>query len=348
MRAHSRRRAGTVAAVAWVALAGMPLRAQVRGTVTNATTGEPAPGVALTLSTFSGGMRPVEEARSGPDGSFAFTKPLPEVPPGQPFRGAIRAEHEGIGYTEILGSDTAGDGDVRITVYSVQETGIPPPQVRVVLFQPEQGRLQVHELYQIVNDSDSPVTYSSEEGTLRFHLPEAAGGQVDVSGTGPAGMPLRSSALPAGDPGTYKVDFPLKPGDNRIDLSYSVPHEDGGEFLVRSVYPGMQTRVAAPEGVEVSGEGLSPLGQEPSTRASTYLLADAGEAALSIRGEGRLPSGSPSGGSGQADISIQPAPVASELFWLVGLSALILGAGFLHLLKSEHPTGRGAPSEERG
>ncbi len=346
-RRARRHGAGWLAGWAVVAAFAMPASGQVQGTVVNATTGQPAAGVDLTLSTFSGGMRPLEEVQSGADGRFAFTRNLPAVSRDQPFQGAIRAEYEGIGYTEILGSDSAND-NIRITVYSVQSTEIPPPDVRVLLFQPDGEQLQVHELYQLVNDSDSPVTYSSEDGTLRFHLPSAAEGQVDVSGTGPAGMPLQSSALPAGDAGIYKVDFPLKPGDNRIDLSYSVPHEDGGEFTVRSLYPEMQTRVAAPEGVEISGEGLTPLGQEPTTRASTYLLSASGDVTLSIAGQGRLSSGASGSPSGQSEISIEPAPVAKELLWIIILAALILGTGYLHLLKSKLPTDRGAFRNGKG
>ena len=79
----------------------------------------------------------------------------------------------------------------------------------------------LRESFQFVNASSPPVTYSSAAGTLNFYLPPEAGGGVDVSGTGPAGMPLRSTALPAGPDNIYKVDFPLKPGENRIDLQYA-------------------------------------------------------------------------------------------------------------------------------
>ncbi len=349
MRAPRASRAAEVRPLAWIVLASLaaPLSAQVRGTVVNATAGQPAAGVALTLSTFSGGMRPIEEARSKADGSFAFSKRLPAVASGQPFQGAIRAEHEGVGYTEILGSDALHD-DVRITVYSVQAEDIPPPAVRVLLLQPDGSRLQIHELYQFVNDSDRPVTYSSDGGTLRFHLPSEAGGQVDVSGTGPAGMPLRSSALQTDNPDLYKVDFPIKPGVNRIDVTYSVPHADGGEFTVRSFYPATETRIAAPEGVQIAGEGLTAMGQEPTTRASTYLLEGAGDVALVISGQGQLRSGTFDNEAGQADVSVEPAPVARELRWLLVLAILILGTGFLHLLNSSRPADHGASGAGKG
>ncbi len=349
MPVHRTRQRAVDRLIGWIVLATLiaPLSAEVRGTVVNATTGQPAVGVALTLSTFSGGMRPIKEVQSGADGSFTFTKELPSVAAGQPFQGAIRAEYEGIGYTEILGSDSAHD-NIRITVYSVQSEDIPPPEVRVLLFQPDGSQLEVHELYQFVNDSDRPVTYSSEDGSLRFHLPAEAGGEAEVSATGPAGMPLRSSALPTDDPDIYKVDFPIKPGENRIDISYRVPHEDGGTFTVRSLYPTMQTRVAAPAGVQIGGEGLTDMGQEPTTKASTYLLSSTEDVALAISGQGRLRSGASGASSGQSEISIEPAPVARELLWLSVLAVLILSTGYLHLLRSRLPADRGAGPGGKG
>lgn len=324
-----------------------PAGAQVRGTVTNGTNSSPAAGVALTLSSFSQGMTPVEEVLSGDDGRFAFTKDLPQVSPGQPFAGAIRAEVDGIGYTEILSSESLGE-EVSVTVYSASAANLPAPLNRVVILEPSGGELRVHDGYQFLNDSSPPVTYSSEEGTLRFHLPAEADGKVEVSGRGPARMPLPSTALPAGEGGLYKVDFPLKPGESQLDIAYTVPYEDGMEFAVRSAYPGSITRVGAPEGVDVSGPGVTPMGQEPTTRASLYLLADEPAVTLTITGQGRLTRSSSGAGSGQAEISIQPAPVASELAWIIGLAVLILCLGFFHLLGSRLPADSGDLQREGG
>ena len=232
-------------------------------------------------------------------------------------------------------------------MYSTNAADLPSPG-RVVILEPSEGELRVHEGYQFVNDSSPPVTYSSEEGTLRFYLPEAAGGQVEVSGRGPAGMPLPSTALPAAEPDLYTVDFPLKPGENAINLSYTVPYTDGMQFTVRSAYPGSMTRVGAPEGVEVAGPEVVSAGQEPTTRASIYVLPDVPEVALTISGLGQLRTSSSAASSGQADISIEPAPVASELAWILVLAVLIFGIGFFHLLGSKLPDGHDGPRHEKG
>lgn len=337
----------TAAAAAAIAALAPQLALAVGGTVVNGTTGAPQAGVALTLSSFQGGMTPLEETLSQPDGSFEFTKALPAVSAGQPFAGAIRAEHDGIGYTEILRGGEAHDS-VRVTVYSVSERELPAPLNRVLILEPGGEELLLRESFQFVNDSNPPVTYSSADGTLNFYLPPDALGGVDVSGTGPAGMPLRSTALPAGPEDIYKVDFPLKPGENRIDLQYAVPYEDGMQFTTRSTYPGVNTRLAAPAGVNLEGIGVTSLGQEPTTLASIYTVPEGPAVTLTVSGSGQLRTGAGSGAGGQAEISIEQAPVSKELPWIAGLAIAILGLGFYHLLSSRVPQQSSAKTAKQG
>ena len=271
-------------------------------------------------------MRPLEETVSGMDGAFSFDKELPAVGEGQQLAGSIRAELDGVNYTEILPVGAA-TRDVRVTVYSSSADGIPPPDDRGVILEPGETEMIVREFYQFFNDSSPPVTYSSETGTLRFFLPEVAQGLVRVSGTGPAGMSLPSTALPSETENVYKVDFPLKPGANRIDLTYVLPHENGAEFTVRSIYPTLGTRVAVPDGVRLEGSGISLSGRIPEPPMALYDVPDAGPVAIAVT---RRPSSS-------SQISIEPAPIANELGWIAGLAVLILGLGFAHLLASATP-----------
>ena len=319
----------------------------VTGRVVNATTDRPAAGVALTLSSFRDGMTPLEETESASDGSFSFSKELPSVSGRQPFAGAIRAEHDGVYYTEILSAEDRLD-NVVITVHSTSETGLPAPNIRLVILEPSGEEMNVREIYMFANDSDPPVTYSSADGTLRFHLAESADGEVDVSGEGPAGMPLPSSALPTGEAGIYQVDFPLKPGQNTITLNYRVAHEEGTPFTLRSVYDGVDTRLAAPEGVSVSGSDLSSFGEHPETRASIYSVAPKAAVELRVEGQGQLRAPEAPAPGAAAEISIEPAPIAKELLWILGISVLVFGLGFFHLLKSRLPDGNGVARREKG
>jgi hypothetical protein len=325
------------------ALLLLPVSAQaaIEGKVINRTTGQPAPGVLITLLKFEAGMDPIEEARSGPDGSFAFQKPLTGAN-GGPVPGMLRSEYEGVSYSEMLppGSPTEG---LEVSVYSVEEQEALAPSTHILIFEPGGGELVIKDVYAFVNESTPPRAYRDpENGTLRFYLPPEAKGIVQVSASGPQRMPLRSFATPTGDENVYKVDFPIKPGDNTIELTYLVPHSEGAEFQSRVLYDGLDTRIAVPQGVTVDGEGLVSLGQEPRTQASIYDLPPAANFALKISGQGQLArsggapeaAAAPSGGS---EIRIADAPVAKEMYWVIGLTAAVLLVGFFYLYTAKQP-----------
>ena len=148
-------------------------------------------------------------------------------------------------------------------------------------------------------------------------------------------MPLPSSATKTDREDIYKVDFPLKPGDNLIELTYSVPTADAENFTSRILYDDVETRFVIPEGVSVEGQGLERIGQEPQSQASIYQYKGGGEFSLRISGEGRLGREGPAGGGSGNEIRIAPAPVARELWWVIAITAAILGIGFYNLLSSK-------------
>jgi len=322
----------------------------VKGSVVNRTTGQPAPGVALTLITFVGGMSPVEEVYSSADGTFAFEKEL-STSSGQPMLGMVRAEHEGVPYTTMLRAGMAGD--VTVEVFSVDETTRPTPNNHIVIFEPGASELVINETFMFINEATPPRAFrNAEEGTLRFHLPPGAGGEVSVQATGPAGMPLKSTAEPAGPENIYKVDFPLKPGENRLDVVYRIPHGEGDGFAGKLLYDGLKTMVAAPQGVTLEGDDLKPLGTEAEhTQASLFEIPASREYQIAaIRGIGQLRrpnAGGASGGqggSGAAPISVEPAPIAAELTWLLILTGGILAVGFIYLYSAKTGDESSAPN----
>ena len=141
----------------------------VKGSVVNRTTGQPAPGVALTLLTFVGGMSPVEELYSSADGSFAFEKEL-STSSGQPMLGMIRAEYEGVPYTTMIRTGMAGD--VTVEVFSVVEDNLPAPSNHIIIFEPGASELVVNETFMFTNETDPPRAYrNAQDGTLTLSSP---------------------------------------------------------------------------------------------------------------------------------------------------------------------------------
>ena len=335
-RARTSWRRGRACTIVILALAAMPLvGATVSGVVTNRTTGKPEPRVALTLISFAQGMDPVEEVYSGPDGKFEFAKEVPGM-------GMVRTDHQGVTYSTML-SPNVDRANVAVDIYEAVDKPPVAPMGRVLVLEPGGTEMVVNESYLFENSTDPPVTYrEAERGSLRFYLPAAAKGIVQVEASGPARMPLNAVAEKTEDPEIYKIDFPIKPGENRISLTYLVPQTDGQPFTSKSVYPDLQTRVAIPNGVEVQGEDLTDLGTEPSTQAKIYEIGGGGDFTITITGAGRLrgrsaeeSAGAAPPGEGPGEITIEPAGIHKELPWILGIAIAILALGFFNLYRAK-------------
>jgi hypothetical protein len=71
--------------------------------------------------------------------------------------------------------------------------------------------------------------------------------------------------------GEYRLDFPIKPGgETRIDIVYLAPLADPATYAGKTFYKGAPTRLVAPNGVTLEGDGLKSLGREPQTQAAIY------------------------------------------------------------------------------
>ncbi len=318
--------------VALAVTAGLPAQMVVKGTVYNETTGQPQAGVSLSLVSFEGGMKPLEDVFSGPDGSFVFVKTLPGSS-RQPMLGMVRAEYEGIPYSTLIraGQDA---GTLRVAVYALEEKQLPTPSAHVVIFEPGAGEMVVNESFMFTNETDPPRAYRNpERGTLRFYLPPEAKGVVQVSMSGAMGMPLRSSATKTAQDNVYMVDAPIKPGENRIDISYLVPHASGDSFTGRLLYKGVTSRLAVPAAVTLDGEGLESMGREPRTQAWLFQTSAVESYTVTISGEGsmRPPESASTTGEERGGMRVAAAPLAQELYWLLGLIGAVLAVGFAYL-----------------
>lgn len=305
-------------------LAAAPLDAAIEGVVVNGTTGRPQSGVAVTLVKLEQGMVPVGTTRSEAGGKFRFSEDAGDL--------MLRAEFDGVTYNHRI-TPGARMGDIRVNVYASEAPTVSAgsPDQHVLLIEPNGNQMVVNESFLFRNESRPPVTYADpKRGTLRFYLPPAAKEVVQVQATGPAAMPIRSSAEKTGEPNVYRVSFPIKPGESRIDLTYLVPYQANMEFVVRTLYPGVVARLAAPSGVTITGDGLRSMGQEPQTQAAVFDLGSSGQARLTISGEGRLARSEGSEGGGE-EISVTAPAVRKQLWMILGFAAAILGLGFYGL-----------------
>ena len=321
-------------------------RAAIDGTVMNATTGKPQANATVTLYKVGGnGPESLQSVKSGPDGKFVLTADAqgPRL---------VQAAYDGAVYNHMIPPGFPAT-DFKIDVYqSSKQPGAAHVEQHMILLEPDGQNVTVSESFVFKNDGK--VTYSDpDNGTLHFYLPAAAQGKAEVNVLSPNSVPVRRAPQKTNQPNVMKLDFPVLPGESRIDVSYTMPFTTPGEYDVKTFYKGNSTKLVAPVGVTMEAAGLQNLGQEPRTKATIYGI-DAPAVTVKVTGTGALNreaadagsgSGDDSGGGGQTLMQILPRlyqgadPAAGfptavmSVKWILLLVFGILGLGFVLLYR---------------
>jgi hypothetical protein len=231
----------------------------LQGTVRNGTTGQAAAGVDVILIQLQGGMQPVANTKTDAQGRFEFTHS--QIGAGPML---VRAVYRGVNYHEPVppGKTTA---DIQV-FEPTDKAGTFAIAARAVILQPNASDLLVGEEYNIENKTQPPMAYFHQNGSFVFALPDGA--QLSqVSAAGASGMPVVQGTIDKGK-GLEAIDFPFRPGESNVRVSYKVPYA-GNETKLRisSPYPVARLAVFAPPGVTITGDGFAPAGQEQGFNA---------------------------------------------------------------------------------
>lgn len=300
----------------------------IDGTVVNRTTGKPTPDVPIVLMRLGdGGMMPVGTVKSGPDGKFQF-------PQGVDGPLLMQAIFDGVTYNKLL-SPGQPASNLELEIFNTTRQGGDAKIVQhMMLVEPGDGKLSVNESLIFRNGSKNSFV-DPVNGTFRFYLAPEAKANVQLRVSGPGNMPVKKEVEAAGPANIYKVDFPIKPGESRFDLQYSIPFSSPGKLKGRILHAISekegQTRLVTPSGVKLSGAGVEDLGAEPQTQAEVYSLSKA-DYEIEVTGTGSLR-------ALEADETAMPEPQAippkihERIWWIVGLTLFALALGFVNLLK---------------
>jgi len=238
----------------------LPVFAAVDGTVINKTNDKPQGGATVTLYKLGqAGMESIESVKSDAQGRFHIDQPV--VGPH-----LIQTAFDGVTYNHILPPGSATSG-LTLDVYnSSGQPGSARVERHFVILEPKGDQMSVTEGFEFRNDGR--ITYNDPDGgTLKFYLPAAAKGIVQVKATAPQGMPIDRAADKTGKKDIYKVDFPIKPGETEFRLNYLVPYTSGAAFEGKAVMKaGEPTLLVAPAGFTLKGEGLEVKGQSRNRR----------------------------------------------------------------------------------
>ena len=298
----------------------LPLLA-VDGIVTNVTTGKPQSGVTINLVQPSqNGMVQLGNTTTDAQGQFKIDK---QIPPGP---GLIQATYQGTTYNQIITPGMATSG-VQVKVYdATKKSGVAKTLEHLILLEPGIENLKVSETFVLGNETN--LTFNDPtKGSIQFYLPPETGGKAQVVITAPGGMPIARPPLKTSTAGLYKIDYPAKPGETRMDVTYSVPA--GDKFSGKVVASDAAAHLVTPPGVTVTGDGIEPVGQEPQTKANIYNLTGL-DYNLLIEGVGSLrgdDSSSAGEDSGSPQVEVKKPRLYGQLFWVLGLTFGILALG---------------------
>ena len=341
----AQRRLAVSAQVLTLFLISLPAFSAVTGTVINRTTGLPQAGATVALNKLDqNGVELVDQAKSDAAGKFSIN----QTPQATPY--LIRTAFDGITYNHMLQPGSPST-DLTLEVFNVsKQPGAAKISKHMLLFEPSGGQLTVNETFLFTNDGKT-AWYDASNGTLRFFMPASAGGKATVQGTAPEGMPIAATAGPTATANVFKVDFPVKPGETRFDIVYTVPYTEGADYEGKVVTKDENTYLIAPNGVTLDGAGLNDLGEEPRSQAHIYGLADSAYQ-IKLTGAPVASSTADSGAGDQADNGPQIEQIMPRLYSqtvpIILLALAVLAVGFALLYRSKTPSGQETNERGRG
>ncbi len=299
----------------------------VNGTITNQTSGKPQQDATVTLyKVGQDGPEALESVKSSADGKFQIDRPTqgPHL---------VQAAFDGVTYNYMLFPGRPSEG-IQLDVFNATtKPGPAKVNTHMILLESDGSNLTVNESVVWENNGKTSF-YDPKGGTAKFYVPPSAG-KVRVMCTHPAqtGIPIERAADKTGVANVFTADFPIKPGETRFDLTYTMP---GTDFATRIIHGGGPVRIVAPSGITIEGKAAKFIDKHPETQASIYEVTGA-SLAVKVIGTGSLRGPAQGAPEEDADEGAGLQQIRPRLYdrfqWILGLSLLILGLGFAILFR---------------
>jgi hypothetical protein len=312
--------------------------AEIKGTVTNATTKKPAAGDEVVIMSLAGGMEEVGHGKADAQGKFSIT-----VPPGDAPH-LVRVVHQGVNYHA---SAPPGTTSAEVTVYDAAkqvENIIGEGRVIRVLNAGKQG-IEISEMYILRNESQPPRTKMGEQ-TLEFSVPEGA--QVEEGmAAGPSGMPTNTNVAPAGKKDRYAFSYPIRPGRTQLQVTYKLPYNGTRDFAFATEMPLAEFGIMLPKSMRFTSadETFQPAAEEGGMNVFVAKSLPSGkQVKVSMAGEGVAPNNPqeaggagtnppPGPGGGLGAPNGNPDPLSGARWYIIAAMALALVGGTVWLLR---------------
>ena len=318
---------------ALVLLAVAPILAAVDGTIVNGTTGKPEPDtVVMLIQPTQSGMQTLGTTKSDAQGKFSFDNNDASGPR------LIQAVFQGVQYNKMVPPGMPSTG-VEIPVFaSSNKAGTAKETQHFIVLQPGEKEMTVSEGLLYVGDPN--VTYYDPvKGSVRFYVPPEAKGPISVTVNPAGGMPIPRPALKTEVPNIYKIDYPVRPGETRFDLNYTVPTTSPMIFTDQLLHADAASNLVVPAGVTAKSDDLELAGTEPKTQASIYRIKSA-SFKVEVDGTGALQPQSEGSGddNGQPQVQEVKPRIYESMYWILGMAFAILGLGSVLLARNAAKT----------
>lgn len=319
--------------------------ADITGTVTNKTTNKPAAGDDVILLELKQGMQEIARTKTDAQGKYTLHVAESQDPH------LIRVNHRNVNYHKPA---PPGTSQVDIDVYDAAETlsGV-SQSIEVMRIEAESGTMRVVEMFSMNNSSSPPRTLM---GAKSFDIVLPEGAQVTQSlAAGPGGMPVNSPPVPTGEKNHYTFLFPIRPGETRFQVGYTMPYSGSAKLAPQVLRATDNFAVSVPKSMQLtpaSGSKLEAKGEDAGM--SVYVAQNipaAANVAFTVSGTGTVPldnndqaAGAQAGGT-QSDSQAKPGgglgepvnspdPLYKYRWWLISAVALALVVGAAYTLSS--------------
>jgi hypothetical protein len=331
------------------------------GKVKNSTTGKPSAGDDVILLSLGQGMEEAGRTKSDAKGNFTFKLDSADGPH------LVRVIHQEVTYHRMA---PPGTTSVEVEVFDVAKKveGI-EVVADIMSFQATQGQLHVQRTFAVNNTSKPPRTQMNEHN-LEFYVPDGATvseGQAMTAG----GQPVNSAPVPEGEnaKNRYAFLFPLRPGETRFSVVYTVPYTGSVNIDPKSVYPLEHFVAIAPKTIEFSGAPgtnfqVAPYPGQPDANVEVASNTQLGAPlAFKLSGEGTLAAPAEEGGQPSQGASAQPEsrpggglgppidappPYQKYQWWILGGFAAALIIGGVYVASRQQATNRAARAAGKG
>jgi hypothetical protein len=214
---------------------------EIRGKVTNGTTGKPVALAKVVIVDPRHGMATENEIQTDAQGNFAAPNVDDKI-----TMFLLQVTYEGVTYTEIF----KPEGESAETTIEVYDTTPAWDDVRVslphLMARRSNDTLSVDRIFFVTNKSAPPKTVTGEGAGFRLYIPENRL-QITSLFVNSIGVPIPVTPHPTNTAGVYTIDYPFKPGDTQLGVSFDVAYPESGYTYVEPLQYALDEAVVMTE-----------------------------------------------------------------------------------------------------